>query len=82
MERIKSVVGDLVYIYNIKDIFVDKYEPWMSISASVSSVTYTTTNGLNGYTPGQLIFFYDIIIPKKHKADWELLRQKHKEKLN
>ena len=36
---------------------------------------YQQKNGLKGYSLGQLLFGYDIILLIKYKVDWELIRQ-------
>ena len=41
----------------------------------------STTNILEGYSPGQLIFGRDMIVPIKHRVDWGLIRQKKQTKI-
>ena len=63
--------------FNIKETYVYKDDPWESILAAAAFVIFLTTNGLKGYIPGQLVFDCDIILPIKHKMDWELIRQQY-----
>ena len=37
---------------------------------------------LKGYNPSQLLLGRDMILPTKHKADWELIRHQQKTKIN
>ena len=43
---------------------------------------FSTTNGLKGYIPGQLVFGHDMILPMKHKVDRELILQIKPTKIN
>ena len=50
---------------------------------SCSSIcSFPTTNRLKGYITGKLVFERDMIIPIKHKVDWELIRQRKQVKIN
>ena len=42
----------------------------------------STNNRQKGYSPGQLIFGCDIIIPIKHRVDWELIRKRKQTLIN
>ena len=69
--RIHQVLGNLVRICNISNqTYVDEDELWMGIlDVSVFAIC-STTNSLKGYSPGQLIFVHDMILPIKHRTDW------------
>ena len=58
---------------NINQTYVDKDDPWSGILSAAAIPS--TTNSLKGYSTGQLLFVRDIILPKKHTMDWELIRQ-------
>ena len=76
LEYIHSVIGNLVWKYNIKEINIDKSDLWLGILAVALFTVISTINRLNGYTLGQLMFFRNIIILNKHMAEWRLIRQK------
>ena len=82
MERNYQVLGNLVRKFNISKTYVDKYDPWMVILAASELAILSTKNKLKGYSPGQLLFGRDMIIPIKHKADWELIRQQYQTQIN
>ena len=67
---------------NISKTYVDKNDPWTGILAAVAFAILSTTNGLKGYSKVQLVFGQYMIIPIKHKVDWELIRQRKQVKIN
>ena len=75
LEWIHQVLGNLVRNFNITQTYVDKYDPWWGILAAAEFATFSTTNRLKSYSPGQLVFGRDIILLIKHRVDWELIRQ-------
>ena len=42
----------------------------------------STTNRFKCYSPVQLIFGCDMIIPIDHKVDWEIIRQRNQAQIN
>ena len=82
LERIHQVLGNQVRTYNIKETYVDKYDPWTGILSAAAFKLWATTNRLKGYSTGQLVFDRDMILPIKHKVDCELLRQKKQVQMN
>ena len=71
-----------MWTFNISETYVDKYYPLWSILAAAEFVIFSTTNMLKGHSPGQLVFFCDMIISIKHKVDWELIPQRKQTKNN
>ena len=82
LERINHVLGNLVQTFNIIETYVDKYDPLSVILASEGFVIISTTNMLKGFSPVQLVFGFEMILPIKHKVDWELLRQQNQMQIN
>ena len=77
LERIHLVLGNLVQTFNISTkTYIDKNDLWTGILAAAAFAISTTTNRKKGYSPGQLIFRRDMILPIKHRVNWELIRQK------
>ena len=70
LERIYQVLGNLVRTSNIQQTHVDENEPWMSIFAAAVFAIRSTTNTQKGYSPFQLIFGHDMILPIKYGVDW------------
>ena len=70
LERIHQILGNLVQTFNIQHTYVDKNDPRMGILDAAGFVIFSTTNRQKGYSPGQLIFGRDMILPIKHRVDW------------
>ena len=71
LESIHQVLGNLLQNFNIyTQTYVDKNDPWTGILAAAAFAIYSTTNRGKGYSPGQLIFGRNIILPIKHRVDW------------
>ena len=82
LERIIQVLGNLVRNFNITQTYVDKGDPW-SVILDVSAFSIiSTTNSLKVYSPGQLLFGRDMILPMKHKVDWGLILQRKQTRIN
>ena len=82
LEQINQVLGNLVGDFNIQQNYVDKNDPWTGILDVSAFAILSTTNSKKGYSPCQLIFGRDMIIPIKHRVDWELLRQRKQTQIN
>ena len=76
LERIHQVIVNLVHTFNISQTYVDKNDPSTGILPAEYFAMLSTTNRLKGCSPCQLVFGHDMILPIKHKVDWELIRQK------
>ena len=66
----------------MKYTYVDKYYPWSRILAAGAFTIISTGNRLKGYSPGQFVFFSDMIPPIKHMVHWELICQKKQTQTN
>ena len=75
LEWIHQVLGNLVQTFNMQQTYVDKNDPWTGILSAAAFANHSTTRRQKGYSPGQLLFVRDIIIPINHELDWELIRQ-------
>ena len=62
--------------------YVEKYYPWSGILAASALQICSTTNRLKCYSLRQLLFGRDIILPIKHKVDWESIHQQNQTKIN
>ena len=81
LERIHQVLGNLVQNFNISETYVEKYDTWWGILAVAAFEIFSTTNRLRCYSLGQLVFGCDMILPIKHKSDWELIHQIKQKKI-
>ena len=82
LERIQGVLGNLVRTFIMyKQTYVDKNDPWMGILSASAIIIRSTTNRQKGYSLGKFIFVRDMILPIKHRLDWELIRQQKGRKL-
>ena len=68
--------------YNIKETYINKDVPWLTILVAAAFDIFFTTNSLKYYSPGQLIFGRDIILPNNHTVDWYLIFQKKQAQIN
>ena len=83
LERIHQVLVNLVRNFNIStQTYVGENDPWAGILAAAAFAIHSTTNMQKGYSPGQLIFGLDMILPIKHRVDWELISQKKQTQVN
>ena len=69
LEQIYQVIGNLVWTFNISQTYVDKNDSWTGILDGAEFSIRSTTNRQKGFSPGQLIFVYGIIIMIKHTVD-------------
>ena len=83
LESIHQVLGNLVRNCNISSqTNVEKNDPLGGILAAAAFVIFLTTNRQKGYSPEQLIFGHDMILPIKHMMDWKLIRQQKQTQIN
>ena len=76
LESIHQVLGNLVRNFNIStQNYVDEDYLWKGILAAADFAILSATNRQNFYSPVQLLFGRDNIIPIKHKVNWELICQ-------
>ena len=68
--------------YNIIETYVEKYDPWSGISAAEDFSICSTANMLKGFSTGKFLFGHNMILPIKHKVDWELIRRKKQMQIN
>ena len=70
LEQIHQVLGNLVQNFKIQHNYVDKNDPWTGILDAAAFAIFSTTNRGEGYSPGQLIFVRDMILPIIYRVDW------------
>ena len=61
---------------------MENYYMWLVILAASTSKTKSIENRLTGCSPVKLVFRLDMILPKKHMADWEWIRQLNQAQIN
>ena len=54
----------------------------MGILAASEFAIFSTTNRLKGYSPGQLVFGCDTILPIKNEVDQEFISQRNQAQIN
>ena len=74
----------LASIYEVlaTQTYFEKSDPWTEILAAAAFAIFLTNNRKTGYSPGQLIFGRDMIIPIKYRVNWELIRQQKQTQIN
>ena len=68
--------------YNITQTCIDKYKPWSVILSVAAVEIQSITNRLEYYSPCQLIFGRDMILPIKLTVDWLFIRQRKHMQIN
>ena len=68
--------------FNLQQTYVEENDPWAGILAAAAFAIFSTTSRKKGYGTVQLIFGCDMIIPIKHRVDWELIRQQKQTQIN
>ena len=68
-------------MYPIKT-YVDKHDSWLGILAAAEFSIFSISNRLKGYSTGQLVFGYSMIIYINHKVDWEQTCQRKQTQIN
>ena len=82
LERLHSVLGNLVRTYNLQGNYLDKDDPWMVILSVTVFEIRSTVHILKGYTPGQLIFGRYMVLPIKHISNCKLIPQRKQAQIN
>ena len=82
LERLHSVLENLVRTYNLQGNYLDKDDPWMVILSVTVFEIRSTVHTLKGYTPGQLIFGRYMVLPIKHISNWKLIPQRKQAQIN
>ena len=68
-----SVLRILLWTYNLQEHYVAQDDQWMVIIAASAFELCSIVHTLKGYTPVQLVFGRDMVIPKKHIANWTII---------
>ena len=68
LERIHSVLGNLVHTYYIKETYSDKDNLWMGILAAAYFQIISNPDSFKNYTLVQSIFPCDMIMPIKQNS--------------
>ena len=82
LERLHSVLGNLVRTYNLQGNYLDKDDPWMVILSVTVFEIRSTVHTLKGYTSGQLIFGRYMVLPIKHISNWKLIPHRKQAQIN
>ena len=70
LEQIRQVLVNLVGTFNISQTYIEENYPWTVILAVAAFAISSTTNRQKSYSPFQLLFVRDMILPIKHNLDW------------
>ena len=82
LEWIHQVLGNLVRNYKIQQTYVDKNDPWKGILDAAEFSICSTTNRQKCYSPFQMIFGREMIVPIKHRVGYELILQQKQTQIN
>ena len=62
-------MGNLVPNFDIQQTYINENDLWMGILATAEFEIFSITNKQKGYSPRQVIFGRDMILPTKHTED-------------
>ena len=82
LDQNHQVLVNLVWTCNISQTYVDEDDPWLDILAALEFAICLTTSRMKGYSPGELVFGRDMILPIKNKVVWYLILQKNEKQIN
>ena len=80
LERIHHVIANMIRTFDLEKNYLDETDPWKGILSATAFAVRSTYHTTLKKSPGQLIFGRDMILNVKHKANWEYIKQKNKQK--
>ena len=82
LEHIHQVLVNIVRAFKSQHTYIDKNGLFTGILAAAAFAFLSTTNRQKCYSPGQLIFGRDMILPIKHRVDWDLIHHQKQTQIN
>jgi hypothetical protein len=82
IERIHGVVGDMIRTFNVNELDNAHNHPFEGFVASICWAVRSTYHTTLNATPGQLVFGRDMIFNIRHQADWQLINQRKRVRID
>ena len=82
LERVHSVIGDIIRTIDRADIDDSDPNPFDGIVSAIMCAVRSTYHTTLKATPGQLVFGRDMILPLQFHADWERIRLTKQKRIN
>ena len=81
IERVHGVVGDMIRTTDTDSIDEKDKDPFIGVVSAVCWAIRSTFHTTLQATPGQLVFGRDMIFNIKHQADWQLIRERKRSRM-
>ena len=70
LELIQQAVVNLIFMFDLKNNFIDEYDPWSGISAATYFASISTYHTMSQATLSQLVFRRDMILNTPFVYEW------------
>jgi transposase InsO family protein len=74
VEQVHQVVGNIIRTFELENNYLDNNDPWKEILSATAFAVRSTFHTTLQNTPGQLVFWRDMILNVKHETNWEYIR--------
>ena len=81
IERIHQTLGNIMRTMNMPETFIDEDDPWTGPFCAAAFAIRATYHTTLQKTPGQLVFGRDMLFNIKHIADWELIKENKRKRI-
>jgi hypothetical protein len=73
VERVHQVIGNIISTFELENNYLDDNDPWKGILSATAFAVRSTFHTTLQNTPGQLVFWRDMILNVKHEANLEYI---------
>jgi hypothetical protein len=82
IERIHGVIGDMMRTFDTSTIDDHDEDPFAGVISAICWAVRSTYHTTLKATPGQLVFGRDMIFNIRHQADWQLIHERKKARID
>jgi len=83
VERVHQTIGNMIRSFQVQNLEIsDKEFSWTGILQAVSFAIRSTVHTTVRATPMQLVFGRDSILPIRHVADWNYIKNRKQSSIN
>ena len=81
IERVHGVIGDMIRTFDTSTINESDKDPFEGFVSAICWAIRSTYHTTLKATPGQLVFGRDMIFNIRHEADWQLIRERKRARI-
>ena len=81
IERVHGVIGDMIRTFDTSTINESDQNPFEGFVSAICWAIRSTYHTTLKATPGQLVFGRDMIFNIRHEADWQLIRERKRARI-